>query len=92
MKKDQYDHPVPNDLVVLPCIETLHKKDIIKIEQAIWYECEEKPWVIMASAQEIDYLSEVDPIDCDIDIENCTVMQINDCLKRYSEEDGFYHA
>ena len=86
---DQYGEQVPDDLVVLPDPQMLGEDEIKKVMDAPWYEAE---GILMASAKAIDGLSEFDPKDAGIDLEETEVSAIDDPLKRYSKEDGFYHA
>jgi hypothetical protein len=93
MKKttDQYDDTIPDDLVVLsgenPADMT---KDFLKlVKDADWYEAN---GVLLVSAQAVGGFLEVDPVDCGIDLAAVEVLRIDNVLKRWSYEDGFYHA
>jgi hypothetical protein len=87
---DQYGDPVPDDLVTLPDYENLGPKEIKAVEDARWYEAD---GCLMASAKELKGLSEDDPIDSgvDLDDENIEIFLIEGFLKRHGTE-GFYHA
>lgn len=99
-KKDQYGKVVPNDLVLLPWdVGSLSGslREIKIITRARWYE----PGVpsfrpILASAKELGRLSVLcdDPLDAGLDVNDpqIEIWRVDDALKRWSEEDGFYHA
>ena len=90
MKKDQYGEKVPGDLVLLPDIEGLSQEEIDIIDNADWYEVNR---ILMASAKQIKYLSEDNPLDAGIDPyhRNTNVYYVDHALHRYDDE-GFYHA
>lgn len=87
--KDQYGNDVPDDLVVIPDIDLLSGDEIQVVDRADWYE---HKGVILVAAKAIDHLSETDPQDAGIDKLPDTIDQIDQCLHRYSDVDGFYHA
>lgn len=90
--KDQYGGRVPDDLVVLEGYpQDFDERHLRLIDRANWYEVD---GIILVSAREVDYLSEDDPLDADIDLSKpgIEINRIADALKRMSEEDGFYHA
>ena len=100
--EDQYGQEVPEDLVVLhfgfePGEGVIHgdplePEEVEIISKARWYEVEDVP-LVLASYEEIQGLSELDPLDYGInDLATATINRIADPLKRYSLEDGFYHA
>jgi hypothetical protein len=99
---DQYGQPVPKDLVVLqfgfaPGDETIKgdavdQADVKIIMAANWYEAEERPGLLLASYEAIEGRSEIIPEDCGILLKNMQINRVADPLKRYSLEDGFYHA
>ena len=101
---DQYGQPVPKDLVVLqfgfdPDPEkVIHgdpvdPADVKIIMAANWYEVEGREGLILASYLDIGGLSELNPADCGIGLEDSPqINRVADPLKRYSLEDGFYHA
>lgn len=78
-------------LIILPHPNDLDIKDIDRILDADWYEVD---GVLMADCEAINFLSEAGPEDAGIDIcfRGESVVKIDDCLKRYNEIDGFYHA
>jgi len=83
--------------VLLPDITLLSAADVKVVEKANWYEVwtsGRRGHAILAGAKAIKYLSEDDPLDAGIDLNarGTKVMRIADSLKRWSEEDGFYHA
>ena len=92
--RDQYGDKVPNDLVLPPMMEAINDEQLKVIMAADWYEVEGKGYAILMSFRQIKGLSEADPLDADIDLsaKGIKVFRINECLKRYSDEDGFYHA
>lgn len=101
--KDQYGQEVPGDLVVLqfgfdpesPVVhgDPLEPEEVAIITAANWYEVEGREGLILASYEAIEGLSELDPLDCGIlDLAGAKINRIADPLKRYSPEDGFYHA
>ncbi|KKL16004.1 hypothetical protein LCGC14_2499920 [marine sediment metagenome] len=92
--KDQFDADIPGDLVVLD----LHPNDLTQpeitiIKDANWYLYRH---VILVSCEAINGLTETDPLDCDINLENLNpnypIMYVHDSLKRWSRLDGFYTA
>lgn len=93
-KTDQHGDLVPDDLVTLPDVNALRTLDdlsdleIKAVMSATWYEAN---GVLLASARSIAYLSEDDPEDSGLD-PGQEVLRVDDRLKRYSREDGFYHA
>ena len=101
---DQYSEKIPDDLVVLPEVNGLTIKGLETVLNADWYEARmsqepEDPNDItpylMASAKEIKAVIHNDWQDMDLEIVGGIVIEIlsvNDCLKRWSIEDGFYHA
>ena len=100
--KDQYGQEIPNDLVVLPFgagpgkdvihFDALEPEEVGIIIKANWYEVVGQEGLILASADAIVGWGS-DPEDCWLDIEPETkINRIADPLKRYSWEDGFYHA
>jgi hypothetical protein len=102
--KDQYGQEVPNDLVVLPFGfepgdgpirgDMVDPEDIDVMCRADWYEVDDGYPIILVSYLAIQGLSETDPLDCGIDLKapGIKINRIADGLKRYSLEDGFYHA
>ena len=102
--KDQYGQEVPGDLVVLAFGfepgdgpirgDALEPEDVEVISRADWYEIEGGPPVVLASYVAIQGLSEYNPLDAGIDLAapGALINRIADPLKRYSLEDGFYHA
>lgn len=101
-KLDQYAQNIPNDLVTVPDIEVLDENGIKIIESARWYVAHfpnGHQSCILVSAKEIQYLSEDDPIDSGIDLNDPEIRIdfIQDFLKRHSVQGvrgkrGFYHA
>ena len=86
----QQNDIIPTDLVLLPSWGDLNEADREMIFLARWYE--DDNGYMLASAQEIDFLSEdaiEDATACGLTL---PVVKINECLKRGNETDGFYHA
>lgn len=100
--RDQYGQPIPDDLVVLPFGfepgetvirgDQVEPEDVEVIARANWYEVEGQEGLILASYLAIQGLSEVNPLDCGLTLAGAQINRIADPLKRYSLEDGFYHA
>lgn len=87
--KDNYGEQVPDDLVALTCgIDRFTDAELKVICNARWYEvCHVWGDDLAISFAEIDGL--VDEPLGDTPIE---VLRINEVLKRWSIENGFYHA
>lgn len=100
--RDQYGAEVPQDLVVIDfgfCPETLinftrEPEEVQTIYKADWYELEEYRGILLASAEQINFICETDPLDCGFpeNWQSLTFSRVADPLKRWSPEDGFYHA
>ena len=90
-RNDQYGQPIPEDLVTLPDITELSGTEIRWIDGMDWYETK---GILMASAKDINYLSEVDPLDAGVDLSDpdVEVLKVDSVLHRWSNENGFYHA
>lgn len=94
--QDNMGNEVPTDLVLMPDIENLSDAELIVVVDAVWYDamvptgggCEIA--LLCVSENAIDSLS-CDTID-DYDGPIHEIMYVNDVLKRWSIEDGFYHA
>jgi hypothetical protein len=83
--------PIPDDLVLLPAnLDLLNQMDILTVEVATWYETPDG--FLLASAKEIDYLSESGPSEAGLEFDKSELTVVDDILKRSSLEDGFYHA
>jgi len=99
---DQYGQEIPADLVVLPFgfdpeSEVLsghprEPEDVDIISKANWYEVEGQEGLLLASYEAIEGLSELNPLDCGLTLAGAQLNRVADPLKRYSLEDGFYHA
>lgn len=86
------------DLVILLSnvhIADLTIKQIEEIEDADWFEPKENKRIVLIDknqlSEETANLFEVTPIDCKI-LKPDASIKIDDCLKRWNESDGFYHA
>ena len=93
--KYQYDQPIPDDLVVMPRIELLGDKEAQEVAALPWYEAEHPKVgrVLLVSAKGIDYWEESDLEDATgVKLADCQVSRVAEALKRWSWEDGFYHA
>jgi hypothetical protein len=86
--KDQYGEDIPNDLVLMPSIESLNEEELKIVDNANWYEQNK---VLMVSAKEINYLSEDDILNADITLKEDKIFYIAFILHRF-DENGFYHA
>jgi hypothetical protein len=84
--RDQYGNDVPTDLVVLPT--HLGLQDTKVVMSANWYEAN---GILMASYKAIYGLSESDPLEPGV-LPTDQILYVAHALKRYSKEDGFYHA
>lgn len=91
--KDNYGKTVPRDLVVLDWFPgDFSDEEIQGITQAKWYESNDPEfahWVLCSF--KVCGL-ENDPIDYGFDLKKHGVSRIPHPLKRWSDEDGFYHA
>jgi len=87
--KDQYNNDVPDDLVALTCgIDRFNEEELKIIDNARWYDVYfDKGCDLAVSFEEIQGLinEPLGGIPFQIDY----VVQ---CLHRYNEYDGFYHA
>lgn len=87
---DQYGNAIPDDLIALSCGTDRFEADDLKIiTDARWYEVTHSHGQDLAvSFLEIQGLIEDSPLgDTPIDI-----AYVDDCLKRWNDIDGFYHA
>ncbi|HUW45771.1 MAG TPA: hypothetical protein VMW50_08245 [Dehalococcoidia bacterium] len=89
--QDQYGQNIPDDLVRIPDYTHLIDEEIKLVANADWYEVflADDRTLLCVSARAIDYLSE------EGDFSHCCIaeiLRVNDVLKRWSEEDGFYSA
>jgi aminoglycoside phosphotransferase len=88
--KDQYDRPVPKDLVALPTYSDLSPAEVETVFNAKWYKSQ---GVLMASFKALKGLSEIDPADCGVTFDEETVIdRVADSLKHGNVENGFYHS
>ena len=89
---DQYGNKVPDDLVLIDDID-FTPEEIILIDNVDWYEVDLYHYqgLLCVSAKAIDYLFEIDPVD-EFNSEIKSVNYVSKVLRRYSEQDGFYHA
>ena len=92
MLKDQYGNKVPNDLVIL-CGPYGHwtEETLKKVVNAKWYEAD---GLLCVSAAEVDEPDIDEPVSyAGIRLTKRTkIDKIPHPLKRWSIEDGFYHA
>lgn len=92
MKHDQYGNEIPEELVVLDNdISRYTDDEIQQIVQARWYETEKRHCILIPQSEAPDWI-ETRPIDAEVDMKVDALYFIDDVLKRWSEEDGFYHA
>ncbi len=94
--KDQYDNEVPGRLVIISgagFFDMLSEEDVKEVEGLDWFECD---GFLLADGDTLaanwieDY---TEPPDAGLVIgPKSKILKVNDCLKRWSEEDGFYHV
>lgn len=88
---DQFDRPIPDDLVLMPNPKHLFPSDIKLVDNADWYDAD---GYLLASARAISFLSE-DSLEDATGIRLDSIKEIllvSPALHRWSDEDGFYHA
>ena len=102
--KDQFNREVPNDLVVIDfgfepgelVNFTREPEEVQTIFKADWYELDVDYLgsIVLASAEQINYLCETDPLDCGFpdNWKELPINHISPVLHRWTPEDGFYHA
>ena len=99
---DQYGQPVP-PLSLLPLYDGLVDAEIKRVVNATWYDVlisqdpdSEPTTYLMAPTKDIAVLQYGvlwdGKVNEDLGGEIIEILRINDVLKRWSEEDGFYHA
>lgn len=86
---DQYEEPVPDDLVLLPDAKLLDATAWETVDNATWYLVN---GTLCASAHAIEFLSEDDLLDVGIDVLTAEILQVPYGLHRYNATDGFYSA
>ncbi len=88
---DQFDRPIPDDLVLMPNIEHLTKEEIKLVDEADWYDAD---GYLLVSAEAINHLSEDTLEDATgIKLENIEeIFHVATCLHRWNYDWGFYHA
>lgn len=88
---DQYENKIPDDLIALECgLDRFTDDEIEIIVNARWYEVTHSYGQDLAvSFSEIQGIIDGDYPLGDTPIE---ILLVNDVLKRWSIEDGFYHA
>lgn len=96
MIKNNYGEQVDElALVLLPDIIDLTDEEIKIITNAKWYDVifGNEQILLCADYREIEEMCENGIVDC-IRTKNgiAEIMRVNDVLKRWSIEDGFYHA
>jgi hypothetical protein len=77
--------------------QDLDERGLRHVERANWYEAFDEVSghrVILVPFAQAGQITETDPLDCGIDVnsEYVTITRIGHSLKRWSEEDGFYHS
>ena len=93
--KDQYNNPVPSDLVLLDnsLFDILSSDELQKVGALDWYK-PEKSNSIFVSAAAIDKCFD-ELYDFygpeEFGLEKGNWLKIDACLHRWSHEDGFYH-
>lgn len=90
---DNYGEKVPADLVLMPDINQLSFDNIKLVVDAIWYDAivGTDEIVLLCVSEEAIYSLSCDSLDA-YDTPIIKIMRVNDVLKRWGEEDGFYHA
>jgi hypothetical protein len=92
-KLDQYGQTVPEDLIVLDAIDIVDEWIVYIIERVDWYEAEGHPGLLLVSAYSVRNLGlETDPLDVGINLYTAKLQRVATPLKRWSVQDGFYHA
>lgn len=90
MPLDNRGMEVPKDLVLLPAASDVSPDDFSVVIDADWWEIN---GVLCASAEQIGYLSEDDPLDAGVDVDHAQeILYVAAALHRGSPDDGFYHA
>jgi hypothetical protein len=89
--KDQYNNPIPDDLVTMPDISLLSVKEVNLVDNADWYEAN---GILLVSSKAINFLSEDDPLDSGINLADpdIEIFHVEHVLHRFNFVDGFYHA
>jgi len=92
--KDNYGHDVPTDLVALTCGPDRFTDDELRaIVDATWYEVIHSHGKDLAvSFSEVGWIEALNPLENPLGDTPIEVLWINDVLKRWSDEDGFYSA
>lgn len=93
-RRDQYDNPIPDDLVLMPPFGLLDKDEVQKVYQADWYEAEH-PQVgkaLLVSSKAIGGYETSLEDATGIKADYCEICHIAQTLHRYNSIDGFYHA
>jgi hypothetical protein len=107
MKTDQYNNPIPTDLVILNLhdlevnLDRLTPKEVENILQINWYEAWSEPRnsMVFVSAQELQRVFKDVPAEDLINespgyfgLEKSDFLLINRPLKRFNSDDGFYSS
>ncbi len=92
--KDQYGNNIPRNLVLLDSYDMPDPYDIQTVLNDVdWYEAN---GIILVSYEQLRNHGipdlETDPLDIDINVNTAKIVKIDDCLKRWSAEEGFSHA
>jgi len=92
--KDNYGHDVPTDLVALTSGPDRFTDDELRaIVDATWYEVIHSHGEDLAvSFSEIGCIEALNPLENPLGDTPIEVLRINDVLKRWSDEEGFYSA
>lgn len=95
--KDQYGKPLPKDLVVLEADPAdFDEEQLERLAGIDWWDINGIICVSFEQAEHVvpGMVGEINPADAGIDLKDpdIEVYRIDHALKRWSEEDGFYHA
>ena len=89
---DQYGNKIPFDLYLLPDVDELDYSQIDQVMNARWYEIRSGLHAFLfASNEEIGGLGKASIDDLNPGLVD-DVLYVDRPLKRWSVEDGFYHA
>lgn len=86
---------MPSDLVLLPDVPGSEHRDRVTRDTVMSVRWFEANGVLLVSSSELAKYAinaEDDPLDAGVDVNAALVTVVPDGLKRWSPEDGFYHA
>lgn len=93
LKFDQYHNGIDTNLLMIPpSLELLTKKQIKQIVAVNWFETEAGDLLVNTARLDDEIVEECTSLeDADISVDG-EILYVDDCLKRWSIEDGFYHT